>query len=173
MSFVLTLVASNPDYPVTDPHIDQALGALKNQNIYPTCTPVWLQQDRAVDLGIDPCPDRARATRFRALRGDPRAADAGRPARWPLHASFRGGPDPSLRAADRRSRIASHPPRPVRGEGPGPDASRRRARAPGVFDRSTPWPLTLSHARTMPDGGAARCRFATRRHLTESSLRGG
>lgn len=65
MSFVLTLVASNPDYPVTDPHIDQALGALKNQNIYPTCTPVWLQQDRAVDLGIDPCPDRTRVARIR------------------------------------------------------------------------------------------------------------
>jgi phosphoserine phosphatase len=54
MSYVLTLVSSDPaKTPITDAHIDIAIALCRAGDITPTCKPVWLSPNEAVDIGID------------------------------------------------------------------------------------------------------------------------
>lgn len=71
MSYVLTLVASRPDKPVTESHIEDVTKSLRRADIVPTCAPVWLQPERAVDLGITEQPEHHVIMRIRDdLNGD-------------------------------------------------------------------------------------------------------
>lgn len=56
MSYVLTLVSSHPDKPLSDRHIKDAVEIISEYDISQTCEPVWLSLDKAVDIGITEKP---------------------------------------------------------------------------------------------------------------------
>lgn len=57
MSLVLTLVASSTHQPLTQRHIGEVIRLLGLYKIQPTCMPVWLAPQQAVDIGISGKPD--------------------------------------------------------------------------------------------------------------------
>ena len=52
MSFILTLVSANIDYPLTDTRINTVIEIIRKYDVMPTCAPIWLQKDKAADIGI-------------------------------------------------------------------------------------------------------------------------
>ncbi|MCK6417862.1 MAG: phosphoserine phosphatase SerB [Alphaproteobacteria bacterium] len=65
MSLVLTLVASTTHQPLTNRHIGEVQRLLGLYQIQPTCAPVWLAPQQAVDLGISAKPDGKAITHLR------------------------------------------------------------------------------------------------------------
>lgn len=59
MSSIVTLVASSPDKPVTTRHVRDIMEIMDHYNILPTCEPIWLMEDKAVDLGVSGQPNGA------------------------------------------------------------------------------------------------------------------
>lgn len=75
MSYVLTLVAADPSqHAVTKEHAQQTTEALSEHDIIPTCAPVWLAPDKALDLGISDRPARPVIQRLREIY-DPQSID--------------------------------------------------------------------------------------------------
>ncbi len=65
MSFVLTLVSSQINMPLTNGHIKSATRFLEDQGLSPTCAPVWLHPDKAADVGFS---SEATFSQLKALR---------------------------------------------------------------------------------------------------------
>ncbi len=65
MSYILTLVASSPDNPVSATHLEEVQDLCREHDIRYTCAPVWLAEKTAVDLGLS---DRLPATLTTRLR---------------------------------------------------------------------------------------------------------
>lgn len=53
MSFVLTFVASNPEFALSERHINNVIDVIVQFDAVPTCKPVWIHPKRVAELGID------------------------------------------------------------------------------------------------------------------------
>ncbi len=53
MSTVLTLVASDPQHPLTDKHLKEITKMVGFYNVQPTCQPVWLKPKTVAEIGIN------------------------------------------------------------------------------------------------------------------------
>ena len=68
MSYAVTLVASDKmTHPVTPAHANQIMGLLQEMGAQVTSAPSWLEQNKAVDLGIANCLSIVEIERIREL----------------------------------------------------------------------------------------------------------
>ncbi len=65
MSYILTLVSSIENVPLSNSHLETAANYLHGQKIRQTCEVVWLHPGKAADLGIDKEPDIRQMHRLR------------------------------------------------------------------------------------------------------------
>lgn len=52
MSFVLTFVASNPEFALSERHIKDVIAIITGYNVMPTCRTVWIEKKRVAEIGI-------------------------------------------------------------------------------------------------------------------------
>ncbi len=52
MSTVLTLVASDPQRPLSDKHTREVIKILGAYNVQPTCQPIWVKRGKVVEIGV-------------------------------------------------------------------------------------------------------------------------